>query len=53
MVLVFVYGNLICVLIKYFEDVLDEDIINYEIKIGVLFVYELMDDLEVIDKYYL
>ena len=52
-VLVSAHGNSIRALIKYLEDVSDEDIINYEIKTGAPLVYELTDDLEVIDKYYL
>ncbi len=53
MILVSAHGNSIGALIKYLEDVSDEDIINYEIKTGAPLVYELTDDLEVIDKYYL
>ncbi|HCY9732667.1 TPA: 2,3-diphosphoglycerate-dependent phosphoglycerate mutase [Staphylococcus aureus] len=52
-VLVSAHGNSIRALIKYLEDVSDEGIINYEIKTGAPLVYELTDDLEVIDKYYL
>lgn len=48
-----VYGNFICVLIKYLEGLLEEDIVGYEIKMGVLLVYEFIDDLVVKDKYYL
>ncbi|PXA56548.1 2,3-diphosphoglycerate-dependent phosphoglycerate mutase, partial [Staphylococcus pseudintermedius] len=40
-------------LIKYLEGVSDEDIVGYEIKTGAPLIYELTDDLKVIDKYYL
>ncbi|MEK4860817.1 2,3-diphosphoglycerate-dependent phosphoglycerate mutase [Staphylococcus sp. FSL W8-0774] len=52
-VLVSAHGNSIRALIKYLENVSDEDIIGYEIKTGAPLVYELTDDLEVKDKYYL
>ena len=52
-VLVSAHGNSIRALIKYLENVSDEDIIGYEIKTGAPLVYELTDNLEVKDKYYL
>ncbi|MEX2955956.1 2,3-diphosphoglycerate-dependent phosphoglycerate mutase [Staphylococcus pasteuri] len=52
-VLVSAHGNSIRALIKYLENVSDEDIIGYEIKTGAPLVYELTDDLEVKDRYYL
>lgn len=52
-VLVSVHGNSLRALIKYLENVSDEDIISYEIKTGAPLIYELTDDLQVIDKYYL
>lgn len=52
-VLVVVYGNLLCVLVKYIEGIFDEDIMDFEILIGKLLVYELNDDLIVKEKYYL
>lgn len=52
-VLVSAHGNSIRALIKYLENVSDEDIIGYEIKTGAPLVYELTDELEVKDKYYL
>ncbi|MCG7338124.1 2,3-diphosphoglycerate-dependent phosphoglycerate mutase [Staphylococcus sp. ACRSN] len=52
-VLVSAHGNSLRALIKYLENVSDEDIIGYEIKTGAPLIYELTDDLKVIDKYYL
>lgn len=52
-VLVSAHGNSLRALIKYIEDVSDEDIVGYEIKTGAPLIYELTDDLKVIDKYYL
>lgn len=51
-VLVSAHGNSLRALIKYLENVSDEDIISYEIKTGAPLIYELTDDLQVIDKYY-
>ncbi|MFP4924216.1 2,3-bisphosphoglycerate-dependent phosphoglycerate mutase, partial [Staphylococcus pseudintermedius] len=52
-VLVAAHGNSLRALIKYLEGVSDEDIVGYEIKTGAPLIYELTDDLKVIDKYYL
>ncbi|MDE9829950.1 2,3-diphosphoglycerate-dependent phosphoglycerate mutase [Staphylococcus delphini] len=52
-VLVAAHGNSLRALIKYLEGVSDEDIVGYEIKTGAPLIYELSDDLTVIDKYYL
>lgn len=52
-VLVSAHGNSLRALIKYIEDVSDEDIVGYEIKTGAPLIYDLTDDLKVIDKYYL
>ena len=52
-VLVSAHGNSLRALIKYLENVSDEDIISYEIKTGAPLIYELTDDLQVMDKYYL
>ncbi|WP_251517541.1 MULTISPECIES: 2,3-diphosphoglycerate-dependent phosphoglycerate mutase [Staphylococcus] len=52
-VLVSAHGNSLRALIKYLEDVSDEDITGLEIKTGEPLVYELTDDLKVEDKYYL
>ena len=47
------HGNSIRALIKYLDNVSDEDIIGYEIKTGAPLIYELDDNLNVIDHYYL
>ncbi|MBL7573688.1 2,3-diphosphoglycerate-dependent phosphoglycerate mutase [Staphylococcus saccharolyticus] len=52
-VLVSAHGNSIRALIKYLENLSEEEIVGYEIKTGAPLVYELTDDLEVKDKYYL
>ena len=52
-VLVAAHGNSIRALIKYLDNVSDEDIIGYEIKTGAPLIYELDDNLNVIDHYYL
>ena len=52
-VLVAAHGNSIRALIKYLENVSDEDIIGYEIKTGAPLIYELDDDLKVTNHYYL
>ena len=51
--LVSAHGNSIRALIKYLENLSEEEIVGYEIKTGAPLVYELTDDLEVKDKYYL
>ncbi|MGO3048645.1 2,3-diphosphoglycerate-dependent phosphoglycerate mutase [Staphylococcus casei] len=52
-VLVSAHGNSLRALIKYLEHISDEEIIGYEIKTGAPLIFELTDDLQVIDKYYL
>lgn len=47
------HGNSLRSLIKYFENISDEDIINVEIPTGTPLVYEFDDDLNVTNKYYL
>lgn len=51
-VLIVVYGNLLCVLIKYFDGILDSDIVGLNILNGVLFVYEFDENLKLIKYYY-
>ena len=46
-VLVAAHGNSIRALIKYLDNVSDEDIIGYEIKTGAPLIYELDDNLNV------
>ena len=47
------HGNSLRSLIKYFENISDEEIINVEIPTGTPLVYEFDDDFKVINKYYL
>ena len=47
------HGNSLRSLIKYFENISNEDIINVEIPTGTPLVYEFDDDFKVTNKYYL
>lgn len=51
--LVSAHGNSLRALIKYLEDIPDDEISELEIKTGAPLIYELDEDLKVIDKYYL
>lgn len=50
--LVSAHGNSLRALIKYLEDIPDDEISELEIKTGAPLIYELDDELKVIDKYY-
>lgn len=50
-ILVAAHGNSLRSLAKYIENISDEDIVNLEIKTGVLTVYELDDNFNFIRKY--
>lgn len=52
-VVIVVYGNSLWVLVKFLEGIGDDEIMDLEILIGVLLVYELNDDLKLVNKYYL
>lgn len=52
-VMIVAHGNSLRSLIKYFENIADNDIVNVEIPTGTPLVYEFTDELEVIKKYYL
>ena len=52
-VLVVAHGNSLRGLIKYLENISDEDIIEFELPTGVPYVYELADDLKIKNKYFL
>lgn len=52
-VLVSAHGNSLRALIMFLENVSPEDIVGYEIKTGAPLIYDLKEDLTVIDKYYL
>ncbi len=52
-VIIAAHGNSLRALIKYLEDISDDDIMNVEIPTGEPYVYELDDNLNIINKYYL
>jgi 2,3-bisphosphoglycerate-dependent phosphoglycerate mutase len=52
-VLIAGHGNSLRALVKYLDDVSDEDIVNLNIPTGVPLVYELDDELRPIRRYYL
>lgn len=52
-ILVAAHGNSLRALAKHIESISDEDIMNLEIPTGQPLVYELDDDLKMINKYYL
>ncbi|MDD1746487.1 MAG: 2,3-bisphosphoglycerate-dependent phosphoglycerate mutase, partial [Methanomassiliicoccales archaeon] len=52
-VIVAAHGNSLRALVKYLDDVPDQDIVELNIPTGVPLVYELDDDLRPIRHYYL
>ena len=52
-VIIVAHGNSLRALIKYLENISDDDIMNVEIPTGKPYVYELDDNLNIINKYYL
>lgn len=52
-VLVVAHGNSLRSIIKYLENISDEDIMNVEIPTGIPYVYELDDNLTIKEKYFL
>ncbi len=52
-VLISAHGNSLRALVKYLDDVSDEDIVGLNIPTGIPLVYELKDDLSPIRSYYL
>lgn len=52
-VLIAAHGNSLRALVKYFEGMSNEEIINLNIPTGVPLVYEFDNDFKVINKYYL
>ncbi len=52
-VLIAAHGNSLRALVKYFENLSDEDIISVNIPTGVPLVYEFDDDMNFLNKYYL
>ena len=52
-VLIAAHGNSIRALVKYFENLSEEEILEVNIPTGVPLVYEFDDNFKVLDKYYL
>lgn len=52
-VLIAAHGNSLRALVKYFENLSDEEIISVNIPTGVPLVYEFDDDMNFLNKYYL
>lgn len=52
-VLISAHGNSLRALVKYIEDIPDDQILELNIPTGIPLVYELADDLTAIRKYYL
>ena len=52
-VMIAAHGNSLRSLIKYFENISDEEIINVEIPTGTPLVYEFDDNFNVTNKYFL
>jgi 2,3-bisphosphoglycerate-dependent phosphoglycerate mutase len=52
-VLIAAHGNSLRALVKYLDQVSDQEIVNLNIPTGIPLVYHLNDDLEPVDKFYL
>nr|WP_276106895.1 2,3-diphosphoglycerate-dependent phosphoglycerate mutase [Listeria costaricensis] len=52
-VVIAAHGNSLRALVKFLENISDDDIMEVEIPTGVPLVYELDDDLKPVNKYYL
>ena len=52
-VVIAAHGNSLRALVKYFDNLSNEDIINVNIPTAVPLVYEFDDDFKVLDHYYL
>lgn len=52
-IIISAHGNSLRALIKYLENINDEEIMNLEIPTGKPYVYELDDNLNILKKYYL
>lgn len=52
-IIISAHGNSLRALIKYLENISDEEIMNIEIPTGRPYIYELDSNLNIIDKYYL
>ncbi|MCK4781125.1 MAG: 2,3-bisphosphoglycerate-dependent phosphoglycerate mutase, partial [Candidatus Lokiarchaeota archaeon] len=52
-VLISAHGNSLRALVKYLDNMPDEEVVKLNIPTGVPLIYELDDDLKPIDHYYL
>lgn len=52
-VIILLYGNIICLLVKYLDNFLSDGVVLLNIFISILFVYELDENLCLICYYYL
>lgn len=52
-VLIVAHGNSLRSIIKYLENISNEDIMNIELPTGVPFVYEMNKNLEIVNKFFL
>jgi 2,3-bisphosphoglycerate-dependent phosphoglycerate mutase len=52
-VLIVAHGNSLRSLVKHLDNISDNDIISLNIPTGIPLVYELSDDIEPINNYYL
>lgn len=52
-VIISAHGNSLRALVKYLDNISDEDITNLNIPTGIPLVYELNDDLRAVNRYYL
>lgn len=52
-ILISAHGNSLRALVKYLENINDDDIMNFELPTGKPYVYELADDLTVLNHYFI
>lgn len=52
-VLIAAHGNSLRALVKYFDELSDEEIMGVNIPTGIPLVYEFDDDFNIVDRYYL
>ena len=52
-IIIVAHGNSIRSILKYLEDISDDEIMNVEVPTGVPYVYEMDSNLEIKNKYFL
>ena len=52
-IIIVAHGNSIRSILKYFENISDDEIMNVEVPTGVPYVYEMDSNLEIKNKYFL